>query len=262
MSEKRRVMLRVAYDGTAYCGWQYQPGMPTIEGALCGALRRLLREDVRIVGASRTDAGVHAMGNVAVFDTSARIPAERISYALNRFLPGDIAVQESREVPRDFHPRHCHSKKTYEYRILNREFPLPALRRDTYFFHRPLDAGRMGAAAAYLAGTHDFASFCSIHTQALSTVREIYSCTAEREGDIVIVRVTGAGFLYNMVRIIAGTLIEAGYGARDPEGMPAILDARDRAAAGPTAPAHGLTLIGIEFAPGDLELTVDKPAIK
>ena len=243
----KRVMLRVAYDGTEYCGWQLQPGAPTIEGVLNDALSGLLGETIRVTGASRTDSGVHSLGNVAVFDTDTRIPAEKISYALNQRLPDDIVVQESREVAADFHPRHCDSRKTYEYRILNREFPLPTQRRDSYFYYRRLNVESMREAAAYLVGTHDFASFCSAHAQTETTVRTVHDCTVEKNGDLICIRVTGAGFLYNMVRIIAGTLIEVGVGARQPEELRTIIEARERSAAGPTAPAHGLTMIGIIF---------------
>jgi tRNA pseudouridine38-40 synthase len=157
-------------------------------------------------------------------------------------------VQESCRVADDFHPRRCDSTKTYEYRILNREFPLPTERKNSYFYYRKLDVDAMRRAAALFVGTHDFASFCSAHSQAQTTVRTVYACTVEKEGDMIFIRVTGAGFLYNMVRILAGTLIEIGCGAKKPEDMGAILAACDRSAAGPTAPAHGLTMVGIEFA--------------
>lgn len=243
----KRVMLRVAYDGTDYCGWQLQPGKPTIERVLNETLSALLGETITVIGASRTDSGVHSLGNVAVFDTNTQIPAEKISYALNQRLPEDIVIQESGEVAPDFHPRYCDSTKTYEYRILNRTFPLPTERRDSYFYYRKLDVEAMRVAAAYLVGTHDFASFCAAHAQTGTTVRTVYACTVEKTGDMIYIRVTGAGFLYNMVRIIAGTLVEVGNGARQPADLPAILAARSRSAAGPTAPAHGLTMIGIEF---------------
>lgn len=243
-----RVMLRVAYDGTEYCGWQLQPGQPTIEGVLNDALCGLLRENIVVTGASRTDSGVHSMGNVAVFDTNTRIPAEKISYALNQRLPEDIVVQQSAQVAEDFHPRHCHSTKMYEYRILNREFPMPTMRRDTYFYYRKLDVSAMQEAARYLVGVHDFKSFCSANSQAETTVREIYSCEVIAEGELIRIRVAGAGFLYNMVRIIAGTLIQAGLGEIKPADMTGIIEGCDRALAGPTAPAHGLTMLGIVFA--------------
>ena len=243
----KRVMLRVAYDGTDYCGWQLQPGKPTIESVLNEALTALLGKKITVIGASRTDSGVHSLGNVAVFDTDTRIPAEKICYALNQRLPDDIVIQESGEVSPDFHPRYCDSRKTYEYRILNRTFPLPTERRDSYFCYRKLDVEAMREAAQYLVGTHDFASFCAAHAQTETTVRTVYACTVEKTGDMICIRVTGAGFLYNMVRIIAGTLLEVGDGARQPRDMQTILTACSRSAAGPTAPAHGLTMMGIEF---------------
>lgn len=243
----KKVLLVVAYEGTAYHGWQVQPNGITIESVLNEKLSELLGEEIVVTGASRTDSGVHSLGNIAVFDTSARMPAEKISYALNQRLPEDIVVQESYEVPPDFHPRKCKSRKTYEYRILNRKFPIPTLRKDTYFYYRPLDVERMQQAAEYFVGVHDFKSFCSIHTQALETVREIYSCQVRKQDDIVTIRITGAGFLYNMVRIIAGTLIQVGIGELEPEEIPVILKKCDREAAGPTAPAHGLTMIGVTF---------------
>lgn len=243
----KRVMLIVAYEGTNYRGWQIQNNGITIESVLNETLSQLLGEKIAVIGASRTDSGVHSLGNVAVFDTNARMPADKISYALNQRLPEDIVVQASMEVRPDFHPRKCRSTKTYEYRILNRRFPIPTLRRDTYFYYYPLDAQRMEQAAGYLVGVHDFKSFCSIHTQAADTVREIYSCRVEKQGDVIVIRVSGAGFLYNMVRIIAGTLIQVGSGERQPEDIPEILEKCDRAAAGPTAPAHGLTMMGIVF---------------
>ena len=243
----KRVMLRVAYDGTDYCGWQLQPGAPTVEGVLNEKLSQLLGEEITVTGASRTDSGVHSLGNVAVFDTNTRIPAEKISYALNQRLPDDIVVQESGEVAPDFHPRHCDSRKTYEYRILNREFPLPTERRDSYFTYRKLDVEAMKQAAGYIVGTHDFASFCSAHAQTETTVRTVYACTVEKTGDMIYIRVTGAGLFYNMVRIIAGTRLEVGCGVKQPQDMKTIMEACDRRAAGPTAPAHGLTMLGIEF---------------
>ena len=245
---KKRIKLVVAYDGTNYCGWQVQPNGETIEGVLNRELSSLLGGDIKVTGASRTDSGVHSLGNVAVFDTDTRIPPEKISYALNIRLPEDIVVQDSCEVAPDFHPRHCNSRKTYEYRILNRRFAMPTRRLDTYFYHRPLDVERMQQAARYLKGTHDFKSFCSVNTVVEDTVRTIYTLQVIKDADdIITIRVQGSGFLYNMVRILAGTLIQVGIGAMEPEQMPEILEAKDRSASGPTAPAQGLTMMGIEF---------------
>ena len=242
-----RVKMVVAYDGTNYSGWQLQKNAVTIEQKLNEALSDLLGEDIVVTGASRTDAGVHSLGNVCVFDTETRIPAEKICYALNSRLPEDIVVQESCEVAADFHPRVGKSSKTYEYRVLNRIMPDPTRRRDTYFYHYDLDVEAMARAASYLEGEHDFKSFCSVHAQVETTVRTIYSCRVIKDEDVIRIRVTGNGFLYNMVRIIAGTLIEVGAGKRCPEDIVKMLEATDRCSAGPTAPAHGLTMLGINY---------------
>ena len=243
-----RVKLVVAYDGTDYCGWQVQPNGITVEEVLNRELSRLLKEEITVTGASRTDSGVHSLGNVAVFDTDTRMPAEKISYAINQRLPEDIVVQDSCEVPEDFHPRFAASQKTYEYKILNRKFPMPTLRRDTLFYCHPLDEWRMRQGAQFLVGTHDFTSFSSVKAQTNTFVRTVYELTVERtEDDIIHIRITGNGFLYNMVRIIAGTLLLVGAGKLEPEDVGRILAAKDRGAAGPTAPAHGLTMIGITY---------------
>ena len=264
----RRVMLTIAYDGTAYRGWQIQAGQETIEGVLNRCIGELTGETVEVIGASRTDSGVHAMGNLAVFDTQSLIPAEKFSYALNQRLPEDIRIQNSEGVAVDFHPRHCSSRKTYEYRIYNAPFALPVKRLYSYFTYVPLDVERMRQGAAFLVGEHDFKSFCSVDTQAQTTVRQVDSVEVweenifgvadvakdavpgreiRRPGREIVIRVAGRGFLYNMVRIIAGTLMEVGRGKLPPECVKDILAACDRQAAGPTAPACGLTLIGYEF---------------
>ena len=243
----KRVMLVVAYDGTNYCGWQIQANGITIQEELNRCLSKLLKEPIQTVGASRTDAGVHALGNVAVFDTAARMPAEKISYALNTYLPEDIRIQYSAEVAADFHPRYCESEKTYEYRILNRRFPLPTQRLYTYFYHYKLEVEKMREGASFLVGRHDFASFCGANAQVKSTVREVTGIDIEKKDDVITIQVRGRGFLYNMVRIIAGTLIEIGNEQYPPEKMGEILRACDRQQAGPTAPACGLTLKEIKF---------------
>jgi len=243
----KRVLLVVAYDGTAYNGWQLQPGVQTIEGELNTALSALLCEEIQVIGASRTDSGVHALCNIAVFDTNARIPAEKISYALNQRLPEDIRIQKSMEVAADFHPRHCNSKKTYEYRILNREFPMPTKRLYHHFTYVPLNVDKMAEGAVYLIGEHDFKSFCATAAVVETTVRTIYSVDVSEQDTDIVIRVCGNGFLYNMVRIIAGTLMEVGKGSMEPYKVKEILQGCDRTLAGPTAPAHGLTLVKYEF---------------
>ncbi len=245
--EKKRVRITVAYDGTNYHGWQLQDNGITIEEELNRCLTELLGEEIKVIGASRTDSGVHALGNVAVFDTVNRMPAKKISYALNQRLPEDIRIQKSEEVLPDWHPRHCESRKIYEYRIYRGEFPMPVKRLYSHFIYTPLDAGRMREASAYLEGEHDFKSFCQTGAQVESTVRTLYSLWVEEQDSDLVIRVCGSGFLYNMVRIIAGTLIEVGQGKREPESMLQVLSALDRSAAGPTAPANGLTLVKYEF---------------
>lgn len=243
----KRVMLTVAYDGTNYHGWQLQPNGISIEEVLNGCLTELLKEPVQVIGASRTDSGVHAYGNIAVFDTHARMPGDKFSYALNQRLPEDIRIRASREVPLSFHPRKTESVKTYEYRILNEEFPNPVKRLYSHFTYLPLDEKKMNEGAKFLIGEHDFKSFCSVNAQVESTVRTIYSCEVQRVGTELVIQISGGGFLYNMVRIIAGTLMEMGNGKYPPEAMADILKVKERTAAGPTAPARGLTLISYEF---------------
>jgi tRNA pseudouridine38-40 synthase len=244
---KKRVKLVISYDGTNYCGWQIQINGITVEEILNRELSRLLKEDITVIGASRTDSGVHALGNVAVFDTYSKIPPEKMCFALNQRLPEDIRIQESCEVPLDFHPRFCESVKTYEYKILNRRFDIPVLRLYTYFVYVPLDIEKMKKAAEYIVGEHDFKSFCSARTQVTNTVRTIYELKLEKQEDIIKIRIAGNGFLYNMVRIIVGTLIKVGMGVYPPEYVKEILEACDRNLAGPKAPAKGLTLVGIEY---------------
>lgn len=243
----KRVKLVVAYDGTNYHGWQVQDNGITIEEVLNRTISELVQEDIKVIGASRTDAGVHACGNVAVFDTESRIPGDKFSFALNQRLPDDIRIQESCEVDADFHPRYADTVKTYEYNILNRRFELPSKRLYAAFCYYPMDIERMNQAVAYLVGEHDFKSFCSAGAQVQTTVRTIYAVNVTKEDDMVHIRITGNGFLYNMVRIIAGTLMQVGTGLMEPEHVKEILEARDRSKAGPTAVAKGLTLVEIRY---------------
>jgi len=243
----KRIMLTVAYDGTNYHGWQYQNNGKTIEGELNKALSSLLQKNIEVIGASRTDAGVHAMCNAAVFDTNAGIPAEKYSYALNQMLPDDIRIRKSQEVPIDFHPRKTDTVKTYEYRIDCEEFADPLKTRYAYFTYVPLDASKMQEAALHLIGTHDFKSFCSVNTTATTTVRTIYDIQVIGDDVDIIIRITGNGFLYNMVRIIVGTLMDVGRGKYEPSRVKDILEATDRTCAGPTVPACGLMLKELRF---------------
>lgn len=243
----RRIRLTVAYDGTNYHGWQVQQNGITIESELDRCLTELLGEPVEVIGASRTDSGVHALGNIAVFDTTARMPAEKFPYALNQRLPEDIRVQAAEEVPSDWSPRRASSRKTYEYRIYRAQFPMPTKRLYSLFCYRSLNAAKMQEAARFLEGEHDFKSFCQSGAQVESTVRTLYKAEVREEGEDLVICVCGNGFLYNMVRIIVGTLLEVGQGKREPADVERILAAKDRGAAGPTAPPQGLTLIKYEF---------------
>jgi len=269
----RRIMLTVAFDGTNYAGWQIQPNKETVEGVLNRELSRLLKEDIKVIGASRTDSGVHAEGAVCVFDTESRIPGEKFSYAINQTLPDDIRIRESKEVEVDFHPRRVNSRKTYRYRIRHDEFQNPIDSRYSYHVYTKLDIAAMQKACEYLKGKHDFKAFCSAHTDVESTVRTVYDVHIDvtpdkkllqmsgmmksrgvgdemalldprKTSSIIDIYVTGNGFLYNMVRIIAGTLIDVGQGKIKPEDIPGIIDSCNREKAGPTAPAKGLTLMG------------------
>lgn len=245
----KRIMLTVAYDGTAYCGWQLQPTGLSVEEVLNGALSRLLKEDIQVKGVSRTDSGVHALANLCIFDTESRIPAEKYAWAVNEYLPRDIVVRKSEEVPPDFHPRKCDSIKTYEYTLYCDRLPNPIRSRYTSFCYRQLDVEKMRQGAAYLVGEHDFKSFCSLGSQAETTVRRVTALTLEERGHELVIRISGTGFLYNMVRIIVGTLLRVGTGFWPPEQVERILEARDRQAAGPKAPAEGLCLMEIRLYP-------------
>lgn len=244
----KRIRLVVAYDGTQYHGWQIQPRAVTVESVLNEVLIQLMREPIQVIGASRTDSGVHARGNVAVFDAESQMPPDKIYMALNQRLPEDIRVQVPEEVPSDWHPRKCTRTKTYEYRILNRRINMPMERLYSHFCYYKLDVDRMQAAVNMLAGEHDFKSFCSVRTQVTDTVRTVYRIDVTRNADdIITIRVTGNGFLYSMVRIIAGTLMAVGTDHIQAEDMPSILEAKDWRAVGPTAPARGLTLIEMKY---------------
>ena len=235
----KRVKLIIAYDGTNYCGWQIQINGITVEEVLNKAISELTGVETAVIGASRTDSGVHAMGNVAVFDTESKIPGEKFSFALNQRLPNDIRIQKSEEVPLEWHPRFCNSTKTYEYKILNRKFDMPTQRLYTHFVYMPLNVEKMKEAAKYIVGEHDFASFCSSGSQVESTVRTVYRLEVDKNDDVISIIISGNGFLYNMVRIIVGTLIKVGLGVYPPEYVKEIIEAKDRNAAGPKAPACG-----------------------
>ena len=243
----RRIRLIVSYDGTNYCGWQIQENAVTVEGTLTDALRKWLKEDIEIIGASRTDSGGHAYGNIAVFDTNSRIPAEKFAIGLNHYLPEDIRVQKSDEVESDYHPRYRNTEKTYEYTILNTKINLPTYSRYSYHVYHPLDFEAMKEAAALLVGEHDFKSFCENKHMKKSTVRTIYEISFSFENGILTIDFFGNGFLYHMVRILTGTLLEVGTHEKNPKETDTILQAKDRLSAGFTAPPQGLFLVEVFY---------------
>lgn len=257
-----RILLRVAYDGTEYFGYQIQPKGRTIQACLEAAASDLFGCPVHMTGGSRTDSGVHSYGNPVVFDIDTRMRPESIAPALNTRLPDDITVMSSDAVADDFSPHAIPSRKTYEYRIVCARYVYPTEKRYIYHMHIDLDTERMRRAGEYLVGEHDFTSFSSPKAQVTSRVRTVYSLNVSEKtiisdkGDMslpdgarryITIRVTGNGFLYNMVRIISGTLIDAGRGRIAPSSVPEILAGKDRRLAGPTVPPQGLFLMGTKF---------------
>lgn len=243
----RNVRMVVSYDGTSYNGFQTQPSGNTIQDIIEKGINDLTREGVRIIGSGRTDAGVHARGQVFNFHTESKIPAERWALALNSRLPDDIVVVAADEVPVDFHARFSAKRKTYRYAIDTSHFPDVFRRHFSFHHHAPLHAAAMRTALDALIGEHDFTSFASKQSTQLSHVRTLYEGRIEEGEGQLNIFVTGNGFLYNMVRIIAGTLIEVGEGKLESAAIPHILEAKDRVAAGPTAMAHGLTLWHVDY---------------
>ena len=244
---QKRFMLTVEYDGTDYCGWQRQINGPSVQQELEEALSRLTGENISVTGSSRTDAGVHAMGLRAHFDSATRIPAEKIAFALNTMLPPDIRIRESGAAPEGFHARYSARGKVYRYSFFNSRHDCAIGRQ--YAAHVPLemDVSLMDEEAQSLVGTHDFAAFAASGSVVKSTVRTIYRVQVKRNGDHVTLFVLGDGFLYNMVRIIAGTLMEVGTGKREPGAIRAAIETGDRLALGQTAPAKGLTLMRVLY---------------
>jgi len=250
----RRIQLIVEYDGTAYAGWQRQENALAVQQVVEEALRKLTRENIVVTGASRTDAGVHALGQSVHFDTESRIPADKFSYALNTMLPPDIRIRYSRQVPEEFHARF--STKGKRYRYLFQVSPhAGALNRLTHaHIIYPLDEKLMQQEAQALVGKHDFAAFAASGSVVKDTVRTIYRADVFRDGEEIKLIVEGNGFLYNMVRIIAGTLVGVGSGKIEPGAFAKAITTGNRLDLGVTAPAHGLTLMEVFYDPKDLEL--------
>ncbi len=282
--------LTLSYDGSHFHGWQVQPGLTTVQGTLAAALRSITGEDVLPQGSGRTDAGVHALAQVASVSLGVAIPAPNLQRALNRVLPAAVRVEKLETAPPSFHARHSAVRKTYEYRLFERRpakagdvgeerICSPFLAPYVWDCRWPLNLDRMTAAAALFCGTHDFTSFAASdpdrrdrddHDDSAAKAagkpnptKTIFNSTWSQEriheNGLLIYRVTGSGFLHHMVRNLVGTLVDVGRGSFDLEDIPRILAARDRAAAGPTAPARGLYLRSVEY-PVNLEVTEAEPA--
>ena len=259
----RNLKLILSYDGSEFAGWQVQPGLATVQGALASAIGRLSGENVLPQGSGRTDAGVHALAQVASFATAARIPVENWAGALNDILPAAIRVADVSEVPAEFHPRRSAVAKTYRYRMYRGAICPPFLARYVWHYPYPLDEAAMAEAAELAVGKHDFTSFAAVDPERVermggghgengaemvpTNVREIYSSAWQREGDELIYTVRGSGFLHHMVRNLVGTFVLVGKGSVRGEDFGRILAARERSAAGPTAPASGLFLVCVEY---------------
>ncbi|WP_158748116.1 tRNA pseudouridine(38-40) synthase TruA [Acidobacterium sp. S8] len=249
--------LVLTYDGTDYCGWQVQPGRITVQGTLAGAIERITGERMLPQGSGRTDAGVHALGQVASFALAAAIPEGNFLRALNRALPASVRVLEAVRVPLEFHARHSAVGKRYEYRIFRGEICPPWLSRYVYALNWPLNVAAMREAAAEVIGEHDFVSFAAndpdlaqrgmSSEERASTVRTIFASSWEEAGELLVYRVHGSGFLHHMVRNLVGTFLDVGRGHVAAGSMKTIMESRSRTAAGATAPARGLFLVSVDY---------------
>jgi tRNA pseudouridine38-40 synthase len=264
----RNLKLTLSYDGSGFAGWQVQPDAATVQGTLACAIGRITSEKVLPQGSGRTDAGVHALAQVATFVTESAVPAANLGKALNDILPASVRVLEVEEVAADFHARHSARGKTYRYRIYREAICPPFLARYVWHYPYPLNEEAMARAAALVEGEHDFTSFAAVDPERsagvppavacgenargregapVSNVRRIFSSTWERQGDEFVYTVRGSGFLHHMVRNLVGTFILVGKGTLQAEDIARILEARNRSAAGATAPAGGLFLVGVEY---------------
>lgn len=240
----RNIKLLIEYDGTNYSGWQIQPNASSIQQEIENAVLRITGQKCHLNGSGRTDAGVHARGQVANFKTESRVPAERFAYAINSMLPRDIVIKDSCEVDLDFHARFSAVGKKYSYQILNSQFPSALMRNYAYHINygEKLDLGKMKAAASLFLGEHDFFGFMATGSKVKDTIRTIYEISIKNENDSIQILYHGNGFLYNMVRIITGTLLNAAIGKISVSDIPEIICSKDRSLAGITVPACGLYL--------------------
>lgn len=242
MSFERNIQLILEYDGTNYCGWQVQKNGISVQEVLNKSIKSIVKEDVYIIGSGRTDAGVHALGQSAHFKTQTSIPIDKIPFAINSKLPKDIRVQKAIERDGDFHSRYSAGGKIYVYKILNNEHGSALHYNRMYHISQRLDVDKMRQAAKAFLGTYDFTGFSSVHSSVIDKVRTIYYSDFNINNDEITYTIKGNGFLYNMVRIIMGTLVQVGKGKIAPEDLPMIIKSKERSKAGPTAPAHGLYL--------------------
>ena len=242
----RNIKITIQYNGKNYCGWQKQNNSPGIQGTIEKAIFDITREEVKITGSGRTDAGVHALGQVANFKINSQIPVDRIPNALNAKLPKDISIVKAEEVDEDFHSRYSAKKKTYRYQVYNSLYRSPIYADISYPVKYDLDIDKMKKEAKSLIGTYDFKGFMSSGSSVIDTVRTIYNIEVSKSEDLIIIEIEGNGFLYNMVRIIAGTLVDIGRG-RITENMSTIIESKSRSMAGHTAPAHGLFLKKVDY---------------
>lgn len=246
--QNKNILLTISYDGTNFFGWQKQDGVKTIQEDLETALSSLFKQQTSIRGASRTDTGVHALCQLALLKHNTNIPIQRLPLAINSFLnTKDIVVTNAVYVDESFHPQNSVYKKTYQYKIYNAPFLNPLIKNYTEFVHKPLNIEQMNLAAKYFLGQHDFKAFCASGSNAKTTVRTIYDLSVTKQDDIITIEITGNGFLYNMVRIIAGTLIDVGLLKKPPEHIQHIIQSKNRQNAGKTASACGLVLYKIYY---------------
>ncbi len=247
LNEQRNIALTLAYDGTNYHGWQMQKNAVTVQETLTNAASSLFNESVKVIGCGRTDSGVHAKKYIASIKTSSQIKTERIAYALNSLLPSDISVYDAHETSEDFHPVHSCLKKEYTYFMHTDKTRDPFLKNKALHYRFPVDFDKMRAAAAHFVGTHDFAAMQSVGTVLASTVRTVYDCEISENKNILAIRISANGFLYNMARAIVGTLLDVNAGKIPVDDIPEILASCDRSNGGFTAPAHGLYMTEIVY---------------
>jgi tRNA pseudouridine38-40 synthase len=246
-TDKRNIRLVLAFDGTAYHGWQTQKDAPTLQGSLAEAITRITGERVTVTGSGRTDAGTHARGLVANFFTESQIIPEQLRRALNSILPQDIRVLSARQTPMNFHSRRDATSKVYRYQIYLGPILMPHLIREFFHFPYSIDIRKMEKAARLFVGEHDFASFAKSNTAPENTIRRILRCDLKKHGHRLLFTVEGNGFLHHMVRNMAGTLLEVGRGSISLESFQELFFKRDRTLAGFTAPAHGLILLKVHY---------------